>query len=115
MNDEHEQNIDWQRIIRQAFFDAWSDNSAVDITTYTYKISHHFNLDLISGNLDVLINSSTDKQRDIKYHTSRLRILASIFVLDLLAVSDDGKMLTGHNIEIAKHMLQRKQTCIYEQ
>jgi hypothetical protein len=36
------------------------------------------------------------------------------FVLALLAISDDGKMLTAHNIELAKHTLQDKEKCSYE-
>ena len=113
--DLEQQDIDWQHIIKQAFFNAWSDSSPVDITTYTYKISHHFDLDLIISNLDSIIKSSQDKEQDIKYHTNRLRVLANAFVQALLTVSDDGKMLTGHNIEIAKQMMQQKEACIYEQ
>lgn len=58
--------------------------------------------------------NSDDKVRDIKYHTNRLRVLAKSFVLALLAVSDDGKILTAHNIEIAKHTLLNKGKCDYE-
>ena len=114
MADPHQHDTDWQQIIRRAFFDAWSENSTVDISTYAYKIGHHFDLDYISGNLETMIERSEDKTRDIKYHSAKLRVLASAFVLALLSVSDDGKMLTGHNIEVAKHMISRNEECIYE-
>jgi hypothetical protein len=107
-------NVDWNEVIKQAFFDSWANNSAVDVTNYAYKISNHFNLDLITRKLQIAIMDSEEKESEIKYHTKKLRILADAFVLALLAVSDDGKMLTAHNIELAKHTLLNKEKCGYE-
>lgn len=107
-------NVDWNEVIKQAFFDAWSNNSVVDITNYAYKISNHFNLDLITRKLRITVMDSKEKASEIKYHTNRLQVLANTFVLALLAVSDDGKLLTAHNIELAKHTLQGKEKCGYE-
>jgi hypothetical protein len=107
-------DVDWNEVIKQAFFDSWANNSPVDVTNYDYKISNHFNLDLIAKKLQITIMDSKDKAREIKYHTNRLQILVNAFVLALLSVSDDGKMLTAHNIELAKHTLQEKEKCSYE-
>jgi hypothetical protein len=107
-------NVDWNEVIKQAFFDSWSNNSPVDVTNYAYKISSHFNLDLITKKLQITIMDSKDKASEVKYHTNRLQILVNAFVLALLSVSDDGKMLTAHNIELAKHTLQDKEKCSYE-
>lgn len=107
-------NLDWKEVIKQAFFDSWANNSAVDVTNYVYKISNHFNLDLIARKLQIDIMGSDNKEREIYYHTKRLQILVNAFVLTLLSVSDDGKMLSAHNIELAKHTLQDKEKCRYE-
>lgn len=107
-------HMDWNEVIKQAFFDSWANNSAVDVTNYAYKISNHFNLDLITKKLQITIMASKDKASEIKYHTNRLQLLVNAFVLALLAISDDGKMLTAHNIELAKHTLQDKEKCSYE-
>lgn len=106
--------VDWSKVIKQAFFDSWANNSMVDITNYAYKIGNHFNLDLIAKKLHITIMDSEDKANEIKFHTSRLKILVNAFVLSLLAVSDDGKMLTAHNIELAKQTLQDREKCGYE-
>lgn len=107
-------NVDWSEVIKQAFFDSWANNSAVDITNYAYKISSHFNLDLITKKLRITIMDSKDKASEIKFHTHRLQKLVDAFVLTLLAISDDGKMLTANNIELAKHTLQGNEKCSYE-
>ena len=114
MKTSEDYNVDWNEVIKQAFFDSWANNSAVDITSYAYKIGNHFNLDLITKNLQIAIMDSKDKASEIKYHTNRLQILVNAFVLALLSISDDGKMLTAHNIELAKHSLQNDQQCSYE-
>jgi hypothetical protein len=54
------------------------------------------------------------QKNNIRVHTNRLCVLAKSFVLALLAVSDDGKILTARNIEIAKHTLLNKGKCDYE-
>jgi hypothetical protein len=62
--DDH---VDWNEVIKQAFFDSWANNSAVDVTNYAYKIGNHFNLDLITKKLQ--ITSWLPKTRQVKLNT----------------------------------------------
>ncbi|RBQ07848.1 hypothetical protein [Pedobacter miscanthi] len=106
---------DWNERIHHLFYLAWDENSSVDITNYIHRIRHHFKLELIINRLEFYIGLSEDKEREVRYHTNRLKILARAYVVALLELSDDGKMLTSHNIENARYVFSGQNGCDYEQ
>jgi hypothetical protein len=103
--------MDWQEIIRQAFFKAWQQNSGVDITDYVYRISNHFNLSKIEQHIVSSLSHKNASEEEFAKQVRRLEKIAALFVAALLEASDDGKTINAPSIIKAKHIILEQAGC----
>jgi hypothetical protein len=106
-----QQFMNWQEIIKEAFFSQWQKNSEVDITDYSYRIERQFNLGKIEEEINMAVAVSTHPETEIARQLLRLENTASIFALKLLETSDDGKTINALTIVKAKQMAFENAGC----
>lgn len=103
--------MEWQDIIKQAFFNAWQQNSEVDITDYLYIIGKHFDLPGIELRILNDLSKIVNGKREVKKQVAKLQELANDFVLALLETSDDGKSINKASILKARKLIFEKAGC----